>query len=313
MSKGVESLESLKNMCIIASLKGENSMTKIKIKDSFSRDAVVKDVFTSTKSGLEALSWIICDILRFSHDDFKFDVLHTNIGTNENVTNSEADIVVGNDNVIVNVEINTSKGRHYERKNNSYICQLVLRQTRKSSDYKNKYKKVYQININTYAVTDDDRTIIRSRILDDERHLEIHPFFEIYDINLAKLREMDYNIIRKNRRSWQYLLYILGCDSSSDLEKMYEGDELMSDVVKNIKAKVDDFDKLLLYNREVLNDSDPFQDTLEDGIRMGIEQGIEQNTIETAKRMILEECDTDLICNITKLSAEKVQKLREEL
>ena len=132
---------------------------------------------------------------------------------------------------------------------------------------------------------------------------------------------MDYNVIRKNRRSWQYLLYILGCDSSSDLEKMYEGDELMADVVKNIKAKVDDFDKLLLYNREVLDDSDPFQDTLEDGIRMGIErgiqqgieQGIEQNTIETAKRMLLENCNVDLICNVTRLSAEKVQKLKEKL
>ena len=101
--------------------------------------------------------------------------------------------------------MNSSKSKNYERKNNSYICQLVLRQTRKALDYKNKYKKVYQINMNTYPVT-DDRTIIRSRVLDDERYLKIHPIFEIFDINLVKLCERDYNSIRKKRRSWQYLL-----------------------------------------------------------------------------------------------------------
>ncbi len=312
-------------------------MNKITIKDSYSRDAVFKDVFTSTKCGLEVLSWLICDILKIPHEDFKFDLLHSNIGTSEGIVNSEADIVVGNDDMIVNIEMNTSKGKHYERKNNIYICQLVLRQTRKSSDYKNKYKKVYQININTYAVTDDDRCIVRSRILDDEKYYEIHPMFEIYDINIAKLREMDYNSIRKNNRSWQYLLYMLGCNSSVDLDKMYEGDELMAEVIKNIKAKVDDFDKLLYYNREVLDDSDPFQDTLEEGIRMGIdrghnigfeqgleqgleqgveqgfEQGIKQNTINTAKTMLEKYYDVDEISEITNLSAEEVQKLKEEL
>ena len=159
-------------------------MQKVKIKDSYSRDAVFKEVFTSTECGREVLSWVICDILGLPHDDFKFEIRHTNISTNENVANSEADIVVESDNVIVNLEMNTSKSKNYERKNNSYICQLVLRQTRKALDYKNKYKKVYQININTYPVTDDDRVIVRSRVLDDEKYLEIHPIFEIFDINL---------------------------------------------------------------------------------------------------------------------------------
>lgn len=300
-------------------------MTKIKIKDSYSRDAVVKDIFTTTKSGLEVLSWVICDILNLSHDDFKFKLVHTNIGINENIVKSEADIVVENDNMIVNVEMNTSKSRKFERKNNNYICQLVLRQTRKTSDYKKKYRKVYQININTFAVTDDDRSIVRSRVLDDKKYLEIHPLFEIYDINLAKLLEMDYNSIRKSKRSWEYLLYILGCDSNSNLEKMYKGDRLMTEVVKNIKAKVDDFDKFLYYNREILDDGNQLKDTLEDGIRIGtergykqgvekgIEQGAELNANKIAKSMLRENYEISEIVKITGLSLEKVESLKEEL
>ena len=159
---------------------------------------------------------------------------------------------------------------------------------------------------------------------------------------------MDYNTIRKNNRSWQYLLYMLGCNSSSELDKMYEGDELMAEVIKNIKAKVDDFDKLLYYNREVLDEGNPFQDALEDGIRMGIdrgrnigfeegiehgveqgvkqglkqgvkqglkqgvEKGLKQGIIKTVKAMLKESCDINLISRVTNLSVKEVQKLKEE-
>ena len=68
-----------------------------------------------------------------------------------------------NNDMIVNVEVNSTKGRKIERKNNNYICQLILKQTKKSSDYKSKYKKVYQINLNTYGVTKDKRFIVHWR------------------------------------------------------------------------------------------------------------------------------------------------------
>ena len=259
------------------------------------------------------MSYLICDILKLSRDDFTFELVHTDIGINENVVKSVSDIVVENANMIVNLEMNTSKGKKYERKNNNYICQLVLRQTRKSKDYNKPYRKVYQININSFAVTDDNRSIVRSKILDIETYQEIHPMFEIYDINIAKLRDLRYTDISRNKRSWENLLYILVCDNIKDLTKMYEGDDLMADVVKNIKSKVDDFDKFLIYNREVLDDGNQLEDTFNDGIRLGMDRGIKQTKIETAQAMLKESCDIELITKVTNLTKEEVQKLKEEL
>ena len=288
-------------------------MQKTLAKDTFSRDDIFKDVLTTTESGLEFMSYLICDILKLSHDDFTFELVHTDIGINENVVKSVSDIVIENVNMIVNLEMNTSKGKKYERKNNNYICQLVLRQTRKSKDYNKPYKKVYQININSFGVTDDNRSIVRSRILDDETYQEIHPMFEIYDINIAKLRDMSYTEISKKKRSWENLLYILVCDNKSDLTKMYKGDDLMAEVVKNIKSKVDDFDKFLIYNREVLDDGNQLEDTFNDGIRLGMDRGIKQTKIETAQAMLKKNYDISVISDITNLSKEEVLRLKEEL
>ena len=141
------------------------------------------------------------------------------------------------------------------------------------------------------------------------------------NINIAKLRDMSYTYISKNKRSWENLLYILVCDNNSDLTKMCEGDDLMAEVVKNIKSKVDDFDKFLIYNREVLDDGNQLEDTFNDGIRLGmdrgikqgIKQGIEQNKIEIAQAMLKKNYDISVISDITNLSKEEVLKLKEEL
>ena len=124
-------------------------MTRVKIKETTSRDSIIKNILTSTDAGLNYLAMIVCKILDLSYDDFTFSLIHPNVSVNENIINSEVDIAMENSDMIVNVEVNSTKGRKIERKNNSYICQLVLKQTKKSSDYKNKYKKVYQINLQT--------------------------------------------------------------------------------------------------------------------------------------------------------------------
>ena len=56
-------------------------------------------------------------------------------------------------------------------------------------------------------------------------------------------------------------------------------------------------------------DGNEKQETFEDGI----ERGIEQKTIEDAKAMLEENCNVDLICRVTKLSLNQVERLKEEI
>ena len=266
-------------------------MTKVKIKETTSRDSIIKNILTSTDAGLNYLAMIVCKILDLSYDDFTFSLIHPSVSVNENIINSEVDIAMQNNDMIVNVEVNSTKGRKIERKNNNYICQLILKQTKKSSDYKSKYKKVYQINLNTYGVTKDKRFIVQSKILDVKEHEEVHPMFEIYDINLAKILDKDYTIVRKDKESLEKLLYLLICNDKEKIDKVYDGDEFMAKIIREVKTQEDEFDKLFYYNREILDDEMTLEEAkkeardeaLAEGLKEGRAEGLKEGKAEGLK------------------------------
>ena len=320
-------------------------MTKVKIKETTSRDSIIKNILTSTDAGLNYLAMIVCKILDLSYDDFTFSLIHPNVSVNENIINSEVDIAMQNNDMIVNVEVNSTKGRKIERKNNNYICQLILKQTKKSSDYKSKYKKVYQINLNTYGVTKDKRFIVQSKILDVKEHEEVHPMFEIYDINLAKILDKDYTIVRKDKESLEKLLYLLICNDKEKIDKVYDGDEFMAKIIREVKTQEDEFDKLFYYNREILDDEMTLEEAKKEardealaeglkegraeglkegkaeglkegkaeGLKEGKAEGVKQSKIDIAKAMLKENCVIELIAKVTDLSIKEIEKLKEEL
>ena len=327
-------------------------MTKVKIKETTSRDSIIKNILTSTDAGLNYLAMIVCKILDLSYDDFTFSLIHPNVSVNENIINSEVDIAMQNNDMIVNVEVNSTKGRKIERKNNNYICQLILKQTKKSSDYKSKYKKVYQINLNTYGVTKDKRFIVQSKILDVKEHEEVHPMFEIYDINLAKILDKDYTIVRKDKESLEKLLYLLICNDKEKIDKVYDGDEFMAKIIREVKTQEDEFDKLFYYNREILDDEMTLEEARDEalaegraeglkegraeglkegkakglkegkaeglkegkaeGLKEGKAEGVKQSKIDIAKAMLKENCVIELIAKVTNLSIKDIEKLKEE-
>lgn len=256
---------------------------------------------------------IVCKVLGLSYDDFTFSLIHPNVGVNENIVNNEVDIALQNSNIVVNIEVNSKKGNRMERKNNSYICQLILRQTRNSVDYERKYKKVYQINLNTFGVTKDKRFIVKSKILDVETHEEIHPMFEIYDINLAKILDKDYTIVREDRESLEKLLYLLICSDKEKMNEVYDGDEFMAKIIREINTQEDDFDKLLFYNSEVLKEDNYFEESLEEARKEALAEGREQSKLDIAKAMLEKNYDINSICDITNLSLDVLEKLQEGL
>ena len=288
-------------------------MQRLEIKKINARDSIVKKIFTSTEDGLKYLSKIVCKVLDISEEDVTFSLIHPDVSVNENSVNSEVDVALESNEMLVNVEVNSVRSRKNERKNNMYICHLVLRQTRNAEDYSKKFKKVYQINLNTYSVTNDDRFIVRSRLLDDKTYEEIHPFFEIYDINLAKILDKDYTIIKKDEKSLEKLLYLLISDDERLIKKVYDGDDFMAKIIREVKNNSDDFDNLLRYNRDVIFDGNEKEEAFEDGLERGVKKGYKLGVEQTAKEMLQENCDVNLICRVTKLSLDEVERLKEEL
>ena len=282
-----------------------------KRKNLYMKDDVVKKLFTSTEEGREYLTKIICKVLEVPADCFKINVIHSDIGVNQNVVNSQADIVAENDEVLVNVEINSNKSESKRVKNDMYICQLLLKQIKSSKDYVKKLKKVHQINLNAFDIAGDGRFIVVSKILDVKTCKELHPLLEIHDINLEKLQNMDYTSVNEDKESLEYLLYILICNDKVDIDTMYDGDELMAKIVDVAHSITDDFDKRFYYDEEEVKRLE-FQAGMEKGIKQGVEQGIEQEKSEIAKNMLEKNCDVDFISEITNLSIEDIQKLKDE-
>lgn len=76
-------------------------------------ELIMKD---TTIKKLEYLATIVCKILDLPPENFTFEMIHPEIGVNENVVNSEVDIALESNEIVVNVEINSQKRHSYERK-----------------------------------------------------------------------------------------------------------------------------------------------------------------------------------------------------
>ena len=165
--------------------------------------------------------------------------------------------------------------------------------------------------------------------------------FEIYDINLAKILDKDYTIVKEDKESLEKLLYLLICNDKEKMNKVYDGDDFMAKIIREVNAQADEFDKLLFYNREILEDEYSIEEAKEEarkealiegreqgltegreqglsegreqGLSEGREQGRLENTKETALAMLRKNYHIEDISEITKLSIEEINALKDEL
>ncbi len=285
-------------------------MPKVKTSETFMKDTIVKKLY-STNVGQMCLAKTVCQILGLPFESVSFKIMPTDIGTNKNIVNSDADILLESNEVIVNVEINTSTSKSIQNKNNAYVCQLVLRQLKNMEAYRNKLKKVYQINLNNYDISRDNRFIVVNRLIDIETRREYHPILEIIDVNLAKLQKEDYNKLKKNEI--EYLLYLLVCNDEEELRKIYNGDDLMEKMIDEAKILTDNFDLLLYYDREKLKKQEEYELGEEAGKEIGFKEGVSQNKKELTINMLRENASVDFISKVTGLSIEDINELKKEL
>jgi len=78
-------------------------MHGVKTEELIMKDTTIKKLFTSTEEGREYLATIVCKILDLPPENFTFEMIHPEIGVNENVVNSEVDIALESNEIVVNV------------------------------------------------------------------------------------------------------------------------------------------------------------------------------------------------------------------
>ena len=280
--------------------------TKEKIKFPLLKDKVAKKLFTEKKVGLEYLRKIISLAIGIPMDMIDKDIklIHPNIAVNKNIVNSEADVVLENGQFYVNLEINYYNNETSDIKNGLYLCHLLLRQVKKAKEYEN-LKKVYQINLNSYDALGKEEFIYHSKLYEKKYHIERSDFIEIIDINLEKLRQIDYNtLVKSDDMTLEKALYLFVCDDIEKLNAIYEGDKLMKKLMKENEDLLKNFDEMLYYDRDKM-----FENACYD---KGYDKGKQEQRLQIVKELLKLEVPIEKIMIATGLSEKEILTFKND-
>ncbi|MBR2708399.1 MAG: Rpn family recombination-promoting nuclease/putative transposase [Bacilli bacterium] len=227
-------------------------------------------------------------------------------------------IIYLDESIIVNVEANTNKFKNIKRRNFIYMAKLYGLTLKKGEDVKKlEEADLYQLNINA---SKDDKNIgeniyeLRSRFTGET----LIDNFTLHLKNIEYYRNLYYNKGEKLSRADMWLVVL----SSENYEELYrtvsqildekDTDIFMDEVIRmNLEEPI-----LTEWEAKMLDEIEKY-DTIKnskeegfvDGFEEGENSGIQKNKIETARKMLDEKLDINLISKITGMSKEEIEKL----
>lgn len=223
--------------------------------------------------------------------------------------------------ILLNTEFNSQRTRKSYLKNHVYIFHMLLKIFDEETN--ESYYKAVQLNINNYDRYRKGKFIYKEELIrkydNDEEYV-----LTIYDINVAILRNLSYDDIRKlDRLGAKYLSLIF----ISNDKKLFEGDEMMLRIVKELNELSKTLDELLYYDpvkfkkEAALEDvTDEFRkeavlETVTDEFKKEVvtEAVIEENKIATAKELIKNAVSKEIILKSTDITEDKYNELLDEV
>ncbi len=243
-----------------------------------------------------------------------FGLLDIKISKASGIKDEEVDLIAECDEYIFNIEANRSNRKYIMKKNASYICNLIMRQTENGSrtDYQN-IKKVYQICMNLYDQFGVGEFVYESEWQEKRLHLPRIDLVNVTDIDIDKLSKIDYNIIKEKKDSLEYLLYIFASSNHEELDKIYEGSEIMKKVKEKAYNLEKNADRYLIYSHDDMMKAVGIEEGEERGRQEGLSEGQEREKIASARKMLSRGCDFEFIKDITGLSLEKINEIKTSI
>ena len=228
---------------------------------------------------------------------------------------------------IINVELNTNYSEEIMIRNLHYIFKLASENTERGNKYKVK-NKIVQINLN-FINSIYEKSIYT--LYDKINKIELTDYIKIYNVGIDKYIKKYYNNDKKFTKGEEAIIMLdLG---KQELEELSEKSEIVNNFKKEIiKANNDEFvvdwiskEEEQKQYEEVMYEkglnqglsegkkqglSEGLTKGKELGISEGIEKGIEQNKIEKKKKMLELNMDLETISEITNLTKEEIEGLR---
>ena len=277
----------------------------------FIRDKFAKAMFANPVNSDYVIKYILALEQKENIEILSYEVLYPEINTFKNlkdrVTDAYGVLNTSDGLVLLNTEFNSHYTNEGYLKNLVYVCHMLLKYADVSLG--KVYTKCIQININNFDIYKEGKFVYKDEIFQKYRDKE-NFILTRYHINVALLRKMSYDDIRKlNRNGLEYLSLICITDN----KKAFIGDEMLLRIVKELKEMQRNYDELIYYDPKKFHEAEMKEISFEDGKAVGIEQGTEQTKLANAKECIKNGISKELILKSIAITEEDYNMLVSEI
>ena len=265
----------------------------------FIRDKFAKAIFANPVNSDYVIKYILALEQKDNIEILSYEVLYPEINTFKNlkdrVTDAYGVLNTSEGLVLLNTEFNCNYTNESFLKNLVYICHMLLKYADVSSG--KVYTKCIQININNFDVYGEGKFVYKEEIFPKYRDKE-NVMLTRYNINVALLRKMSYDDIRKlNRDGLEYLSLI--CITNN--KKTFIGDKIMLRIVKELDAMQKNYDELIYYDPKKFHEAEMK------------EIAIEKSNLAIAKKLIEKGSTKDFVIEITDITENQYEDLVNEI
>ena len=265
----------------------------------FIRDKFAKAIFANPVNSDYVIKYILALEQKDNIEILSYEVLYPEINTFKNlkdrVTDAYGVLNTSEGLVLLNTEFNCNYTNEGYLKNIVYVCHMLLKYADGSSG--KVYTKCIQININNYDVYNEGKFVYKDEIFPKNRNKE-NFILTIYHINVALLRKMSYDDIRKlNRDGLEYLSLI--CITNN--KKAFASDKMMLRIVKELDAMQKNYDELIYYDPKKFHEAEMK------------EIAIEKSNLAIAKKLIKKGSTKDFVIEITDITENQYEDLVNEI
>ena len=216
------------------------------------------------------------------------------------------DVLVKVDNRLINIEVNSGFYDGVHRRNFGYAGSKYSEEVKIGENYLD-MNEVIQINF-TWGLPQKYSILGEYLLVDKKTGIKFVDNFSIFEYNMDKIRELWYS----GDKEYEFLAIL--DFNKEELKKIGKGDEYMSEFKKKIESLNDnrEYKEFLTAEEDMKKTNNTFKEI---GRREGFEDGkvlgIEESKVEIAKKLLNKNMDIKEIAEVTGLSLEKIQKLKE--
>ena len=204
----------------------------------------------------------------------------------------------------IGIEMNNNYSKEAFERNISYAMGIYKSKEIRGSKYS--FNKILQINLNNFTFENNDREA-EEYALRNENGEYLTEKIKIINIYLPNIRKKYYN--KEKLNELDKVMLVLNEEDNNNLSKLYKGEKVMEDYVKDAKIASISDDVVGLYDKE-LHEELLRNTELYNAEQKGIKQGIKENKLETAKALLKEKISIDIISRTTGLKKEEIEKLK---